>query len=821
MQLGLSVVTRVVPALMAGFLVLAAGPLSAQQIELKGVTGGGLNTFQPGRWGLVKARVANEGETDRSLGVAFWFDAQPSYQFMRETWVPARSQRRVVWPARLSERHEFGEAAEGQVRALPLGEAGDRPKFDESTALLTPIRGRYPTAVIRDGGGSEADRGVLAVRQAKGLAERLIYPPDIAESMPRYTLGWEPIDVLVLADLSQQPDPGHRRALRRWLRAGGTVWVMADRLPGDIARRLFDEAWDVAEVGRVGFNRLSIRTAEGDASYAPGDRLASAEAEEPFGMVRLTPGGFTVRAECRDWPALMTRQVGRGRLVVTTIDWRTIVGEGRGAWREAIGDAVYPMFAVTGGQAAARPAMAPQVTDPYVRRHIAYRIADRWLVGGVLIALLALMAVTGVWLTARRRGEWAVVAWLVLIAVASLALLGIGMNARSQVGHTNAQLQVVHAEPGSVAATVEGAIGLFASPRTRQAELTSRAGGWAWPRHPGAATGGVVRLRWADLDHWRWQQLTVQGGTLRMLAYQTPIDLPESPRLSIRFDERGLSGQLGWPNSEAPTDLVLVTARGAIEVSQRAGGQSKALSAPADAVLPEGAFYAGAVLTDTQRHRNETLVAMGEVGGWPDEPVLAAWSDRIDAGLSDEADVAWRGGALWLMPVRFDRPEVGERVTVPWPLVRHEAVKSAPGVQPARSLFDLRQRTWVPTRQPATVVHRFIWPEAASPLAIEAATLLVDIEAPGRTVRILGFDESGPIELARRDSPDGRWRVELPIDRLSDGPRGSMMLGVDVGELPSRRLQQRVSLSSNWQLERLGLEVRGRSVADDEGDDGG
>lgn len=783
-----------------------------QEIQLRGVTGGGLNFIQPGRWGLVKAWVENSGEAEQSLAVSFHFtNPETGYQFVRETWVPAGARRRVVWPARLDEVHRYGEPANGEVLAISPNER----KYDDSQALLAPIKGRYPTAFVRSPDRVGPEDGVLAVRRHRGLAERLVYPVNLAESMPRYTLGWEPIDVLVLCDPAIELDAGHCRALRRWLRAGGTVWVMANEMPGAVAARLFDESWDIAEIDQVSFNNVTIDAAD-PSGAATGETLSQMVSESPVDMARITPGGFDVHATVRGWPALLSRKVGRGRLVVTTLGWSSMADENTDAWRERIADLVYPNRGMQSQTAAVRPAMSAAVTDPYIRRHVAYRVAGRWLVGGVLLGFAAVMVLSGVWFIAIKRGELAAVAWLVLVVVASGALLGIGIAARSGVGQTNAQLQVVHTEPGTVAATVEGAIGLFA-PSTRNTELTSRAGGWAWPREAGGRlSGDMVRLRWADLDHWRWQNLEVAGGTIRMLEYQTPIELAEAPRLRARFDERGLVGSFHWPTPGQPQDLVIVTGGGALAVSPTgrggegagAGGDQR-FTAGADAALPDGTFVGGGVLADTQRHRNDALRAMSASGDWPARPMLAGWTERIDGGLSDEQDVLWRGGALWLTALRLEPSVPGQKVTVPAAFVERQAVTEAPGVTVLRTLFDPTRREWIPSRQSGAVVSRFTWPRAVGMLEIEAARFHVDIAAPGRTVRIVGFRGEGAIELASRQSPDGRWEVELPVDRLPAGPTGSLEIGIDVGPL-DRPAGAAPTLAGDWQLEGMGLEVSGR-----------
>lgn len=794
---------------------------SSASVELRGGTGGGLNYIRPGRWGLVKEVVGNTGEADRDLAVAFRFDAHPSRQFVRETWVPGRAERTLVWPARLPERHEFGEPAEG--RAIALSRGGAERALSEEDVLLAPIRDRRPAAMLSTTDAASANLAALAVREARGLGRTMYYrSPGIGSGL-RYTLGWEPIEAVVIADLALVEGPAERRALRRWLRAGGTAWVMADRVGSGAAARVFDRSWDLTEVDRVSFNRLTIREAGG------GSALATVEVEEPAAMTRVLAGGFEVAAECRGWPALLHKRVGRGRLIVTTIGPASVTGPGTEAYASLVGGLAFPgrLGLGPGGGAGAGPLSDTSLADSYIRRHVAYEVVGRGLIGGLLAGFLAVSAAVSAVFLWMHRGELSAAAIAVVVVGSTAALLGVGWSARSGVEPTNAQLQVVHAEPGTVAATVEGVIGMFA-PYQREAALSSSAGGWAWPRRAGGGVGeGPVRLKWADLDHWRWEGLGVPGGTVQALDFQTPIELPRETGLGLELDAQGVVGTIDWPLDALPEDMMVVGPEGAIAVNvESTEGRRLMVGATAEGVMRRGSFVPAGVVSDTQRHRAELIAAMTGSGGgengaavgalrphWPTSPVLVGWTGLIDGGLDDAAGVAWRGGAMWVMPLELAAPAAGARVALPWPLVEHEPASEAPGVSVLRAVFDRRTRTWLATRNAGALVHRFTWPEAVGAIEVDSIEVNLRIEALGREVALVAFGDEGPIELARRESPDGVWRATIAGERLGGGARRSLLLGVRVGPVASRGPRTTLSLSGNWRVEQFNVGVRGRAAA--------
>src|SRR5262249_14918677 len=61
-------------------------------------TSGGVNVYVPGKWGLLNLEVVNPLPEPHELLSTTYFEGQPTLQFGRRIWVPARSRLRTWQP---------------------------------------------------------------------------------------------------------------------------------------------------------------------------------------------------------------------------------------------------------------------------------------------------------------------------------------------------------------------------------------------------------------------------------------------------------------------------------------------------------------------------------------------------------------------------------------------------------------------------------------------------------------------------------------------------------------------------------------------------
>jgi len=799
-------------SVLVGFLLVTAtfrvGPEAAfgqtddtSPISLRGsIVAGGIGAFAENRWALVRANVINHTDVDREVRVVYSFDIEPDRQFVRRTWVPANARRLVEWPARLAMVGEADKSADGRAMVL---DADSETSYSDQPGTVIVLRDEGLTAMIAssDEAADRAIDGVIAAREAAGLSRRLIYPGRVERHGPRYTLGWEPARVVVLATPTFDLDPAQRRAFRRWVRSGGTLWVMADRAQLAGLTEVLGDDWGISEIDRVGLN--DVRFAEGAAADAEADRSLHDQPvvrEQPIEMVRVVAPAYRTILNVRGWPALLERAVGGGRIIVTTVDargWNT--PEAREATRR-IADTVY-RNKVVGVPANPEGDVAARMIDA----QIGYQIASRPTIAGVLGIYTIVILLAGLFLLARGRGEWIGPGGVAAAIVATLLLGGIGLASRGQVEPTAATFQTVHVDPGSSVATVTGAVGLFA-PFEREATLASQRGGWAWPTDRTGA-GATRRLMWTDLDYWTWQRLPLSGGRAERMDFATTAEFPEQVAVDLRYGEAGLSGELDTGSDVALRDVVLLTGQAAMGVAMAAGEATRQIDIPTDAVLPAGTYLTSDVLTVTQQRRNSVLDDIARARSPLDPPVILGWSGLVDDGLDSDADMPARGQALWHIPLNVAAAAPGDRVTVPWPLVTLTPVRDVEGSRRGGLIYNPQTGEWLATSLPGSFTARFDLPEAVTPLRIDAATLVLDISAVNRPVAIERIVDGRRIELARLLSPDGPQRVDLPTEQFGS-PVESLVLAIDVGDLtdPNQGME---SQSAMWKINRVGLEVRG------------
>ncbi|MHB1155679.1 MAG: hypothetical protein ACYC26_02455 [Phycisphaerales bacterium] len=783
--------------------------------EIRGsATGGGLGVVTPGRWGMVQTSVANETGSDAGYRVVWWFASQPGRQFVRKVWVPAGCVRRVVWPVLYegrvgpNRRTIQSHGVEGSVRLLAEGQ--DR-ELGSSPSLMMVSEEQWMTAAIT-GESDAAIDGIVALRGRMGLGKRLAYPGDPSHQLPRTAMGWSSADMAVFARKDLRLDPAQRRALRQWIHNGGAAWVMLDQVEeGSLSEWLGDDA-PLTEVDRVGLTRVQLRSVAAVSPNRVATRQLRDEAvvsETPMTLVRVLADGkdgWERVLTAGDWPGVIERRVGAGRLIVSTVDARAWTDARSEEAATAMARAVYP-----DRSGADQPMVDAKTADHFVNSRIGYEVAGRSAIAAVLGLYLALFAAVG-WMQWRKgRAEAAVGFGLAMAVIAGGALVVIGYTQRGKVKATDASLQLVSVEPGAIPgaeALVRGRMVLFA-PFARTASLGSDRGGWAWPA--GRGDGGIRRLVWTDMDTWAWRELKIDGGSSQPMDFQMRVVLDRPVSLQWRVDERGLAATLPADESQRWQDMVLVTDRAVCAVTAAAApgsdGASELRIVP-DSVLPRGNYVGSGVMTQTQRERNSVLTAITSGSHRPrgSGPMVLGWGELIDDGLRDDAAVLRRGSSLWLMPMRLTPAAAGQRVTLPWPVVGMRSVRNAGGMM-SGMVYNERDGEFLKISLPGSFVGRFTPPAEVGPLRLDGATLVLSITAIGRPVRILNVTGGGNEELAKLDSPDGTYRIALPAGRLTMRD-GAVTLAVDVGNLAdmSRAIENQ---SSMWQIQQLGLELRG------------
>lgn len=749
------------------------------------VTGGAMGFYTDDTWGMVKTWVRNTYPTEQEVRVVWSFRNNPSSQFVKHVWVPGKSTRTVTWPARL-----VGQVAERTIEgeALLL-ESDAETGFGTIPGTVLVRDDEQLTSMIVDD-DDDAANGVRIIRETMGLAGGMVTPLSTTARTPRSALGWEPIVVGVIALPELAMDSAQRRALRRWLHAGGTLWVMLDETSDSMIEHALGDAWPITVVDRVTYESVQFA---GERTTEPIDTL------EPFDMVRtIVPAGLSTLT-ANGWPALIERRIGAGRLVVTTIDPRAWLDERGEPARGAIARAVY------GGGPTELDAATNERLAPYVETQIGYTVVGRTPVAALLIGYVVAFAGIGLVLHVKGRGDRIAPVGVVLAVLAGGSLLTVGMIERGDEEPIVSVLQVVHSEPGANVAAVRGSLGLY-SPARRPAVLASADGGRAQLMRAGDSQE-IWQMVWTDLNDWRWDRVTLADRALQRGDFATTACFDQPMELDASFGEQGLTASARWPVDEGPEDMLLLANGTATVVTIASDNEAgrRALTF-ADAALPADAFAGATVLNQTQRMRSNLLAAMSQTPDWPGRPMLVGWTPAIDDGLNTGIPMRRRGAALWLVPIEPQAAEPGQRVAVPWQWMPFELRRDIEGLDTISSYNPIAGQ-FVETSRSGVIALRFTPPPQVQPLAVERATLLLDIDAPRRTVELLAVGDGRPVVVASLGSPTGPRSIDVDVSKMNVDPSGAVTLALRINKAPGAR--PRDATATTWHLKRIGLSIAG------------
>lgn len=763
------------------------------EAEINGsIAAGGLGFVHAHRWGEAKARVINRTDDDRAFRVIWYFGNESNRQYVRHVWVPAASVRTITWPIHLDEFDKDQRVVEGVGILMACDE---EVGFGDVRGSMV-VRSDERLALMVNPGNDQAYDGVQAVRDTLGLQKGMVTPLLFDLYAPRDTPGWDAVEAAVLADPNLTLDPAQRETLRRWVHGGGTLWVMLDAVDPARAEQWLGDDWGIAFVDGVSHMHIQFT---GEATSKKVD------SDTPINMTRIIAPPNTTRLWIDGWPALVDKRVGAGRLIVTTVEPRAWLGDGAGNSfkdvQQVIATAAFPEDPIT-------PAAATQrAIDPYVEAQVGYQVVGRAPVAMMLGAYVVAFVGIGVVLLIKGRGDRMAPVGIALAIITGLAVWGFGKSQRGDEKPTASILQVVHVEPGSALTNIRGSVGLFA-PARRTVNLESRSGGRAWPR-PEYGDHGIRQITWSDLYDWQWHRVSLTPRVMERADFNVTTELAQPMRLAVHLDAERPTGTLTWTAGELPEAMLLLTPTAACPVTVVGTEDGQTQLSFGDA-LPPDTYTDTGVLNQTQRQRADVIAELRNTAGWPDRPLLVGWTGLIDDGITIPDGFDRRGMTLWCLPVNPMTATPGQRVAVPraWVAMQPQR-RRIPGVPNPVSNWNPFDREFIDTPNGGAVVLRFDPPHAVKPMAIDRATLHLNIAARQRVVEVLIANGNKTAAVATLNSPDGEQVVEIDsaaIEKIG-GATDHMTVVLNVGNPTGSQPGQRTSLT--WRIRRAGLAVGG------------
>jgi hypothetical protein len=516
----------------------------------------------------------------------------------------------------------------------------------------------------------------------------------------------------------------------------------------------------------------------------------------------LLPAGEEVRHAVNGWPVWFTREVGRGKVVFTTLGPRAWLPPLRP--RDRFPAAGPREFLVT---MAAELQPAPE-KDAFPTKAIRQALADEVgyaVVGGPTVGLVFgafLLGTLGLGLVLRRTRHPELLGWLapaVALGTAA-AFLALGRASHHAVPPTVAVAQVVNAVAGEDEAAVHGLLAAY-RPGSGPADIGATRGG-TFDLDMTGVEGKARERVVTDVDAWHWDNLSLPVG-IRFAPFHCTVPTKAPLTAVARFGPDGLEGKLVSGPFRNPGDALLVTP-GRRNLAVRLGPGNFFTAGEGD-VLPAGQFLSDAVLSDRQQQRQglyrEFLRRPG-AEALKGRTALLAWADPVDLHFRLAPDADLVGAALLVLPLELERAAPGTRVTIPGPLLACRRVVGGRETQVPAGSSD---------RLDADL--RFQLPAAALPLKVEGARFVAKISAPARQVTVSGVADGKPVELLRVDSPLDPIRVQLAERLLHLDERGGLHVRLALGESGRQPEPGKAGLRGveRWTIEYLELEVHGRT----------
>lgn len=619
--------------------------------------------------------------------------------------------------------------------------------------------------------------------------------------------GVQSLDQLIVANNALLDDPEGLNAVRRWVHAGGVLWIMLDFADSQIPAIILGDRYRGQELERVELTSVQFVDNAGHV-------LTAAEHEVPVPMTRILIDGVDVFYTVDGWPAAFELDYGRGQVFVTTLggsgwvrtrnpgDGATLAGEGwETKWVPLL---PYDEFAGTFFARRDRPGSVRPVLTSYTEDYIGYRIPGRSTVVSVLggYSLISILLAVYLW---RKKRLPLFAAFGPLLAVAAAGTLIAARPSAGGIPSTAVMAELVTPIEGTDDTGIEGVAGIY-TPDSTPLRLSGASGGWLIPDMNGFG-GGIRTWIRTGLTSWEWDNLRASPG-FRTANF---ADSGTYGRVEARatINEQGVTGRLELPESFTPEDAIVATTSGRIGVTF---DDHARFTASAADTLGSDQYLGAELLGDEQRRHIAILKkALNDSSAvWrPSQPHLMFWTKPWDLGFAFGKDVRREGKALVTIPLRLERPPAGSRFLIPAPLIDFQERLGPDGFAPG-GLYNYRDREWTEKTVESESWFAFQFPSELAPLDVTRGEVQVSVTGPVGRLELWGWNGKERVRLDSWQNPVGSRTIEITKPSalgLSDD--GKLLLLIKAG-LPSDSPE--VPSADNatlptWRIESLSLSI--------------
>jgi hypothetical protein len=617
---------------------------------------------------------------------------------------------------------------------------------------------------------------------------------------------WDAFDTAVIASGGVLEDAAAVETMRRWLATGGRMWVMLDQIRPEAIRELLPDGALCEMIDDVELTDFVVDQGSGSLLN---ERDRRVRLEQPVVLRRVTQSGGRVTASIGGYPTVIWYPVGRGVLLVTTLEapaWLFPRQDQRSSdplmqsqfqvrpWGATVGPEFFQPSAT------AWPLDTEQVTYPL--QQIGNPVVSKQIVMFSLLTFFSALVAGAVW--CYRGGQLMRFGWLApaIAVLAAMPLLVASQSVRREVGSSSASLQLIEVLPGGHAIAGQQLMATYlgrADSSRLQGQVDARI------RFPENEAGRDIR-RWVWEDFQSWH-LSSSGWPAGLWRSEYRFSLPPRQLDALgELDERGLTLRLPAGLGENLEDAVLNYVVGDPVLCGRVpvGGSVRV---DRDTLRGGVAWVTDTLVTDEQMRRSEVYTRLASTEGkrnLPAYPALMGWTRLWETGKQWGSEREEPGAALVCLPVRLqDLPE-GRRVQIPHSLIQ----VSAPLVNNVISTaFSNEHGRW---REASTFAVnapvRFTLPPQVLPFAASEIVCELQVRAPQRTVTIRTADLQRVI--AERQSPLDRITLRLTDpELLADLADGTIDFWVEVSERAGQ-VEAGADIGT-WQIDYFQMNVTG------------
>lgn len=640
----------------------------------------------------------------------------------------------------------------------------------------------------------------LAASRSAGFSRRMLHAHDF--KLPTQLADWDPIDSVVISRPGILKDSVAMQSLKEWIARGGYAWIMMDRIDRtDSLSCLLPEgktceALEDVDLSEIKFESKALTQLSSETRVF----------DNPVHLRRVVTSGGRVDVSANGWPALLWFDVGKGRVLITTLEsegwlldqisWNPENAGSYGfkltPWGRPISDRFFDILD--------NRSPLDNEKHPYPDKLIGNPVLDRSLVLSTLIVFLLLLILVSTVCYLKGVTSW--IGWL----IPSLAFGGAGFliacssRVRMDISEAMAHLQVIEILEGGT--TVQGTewTTVYTSDKKSRTLRSKADSDIRWPSSEDLQD--LRRIDWLDTNHWVIRSDDWPTGVWK---FHRRFTLPVAEYdVLARLNSKGLTLEIPSSIEKPLEDAVLLVTPGDPIVLGTIDS-SKIFSVPDGHWTIDDSWMNDTIINDEQTRRDEvyrSLPGRKLDRAYPSYPALVGWTKLWNSGLEWDEAADKRGAALVVLPVRLLPTATGETVLVPHSVIRLTKPKD---ISTASTAFSDDNGLWLDeTVLRAQVPLRFVLPQQVLPLQANEVWIDIRVRAPMRTVKLT--HRTSGIELSNWTGPSGSFRVAITDSTiLADILDGSFELQLEVSD----PVPDTVSPLPTWQIDYLRLSTEG------------